>query len=439
MGLKSRQHKDEGENEGERKMLEYFVVARNDFAVGGDRRATANQQRHWLLTAFSAGSIFLFRRLLFLYNSPPPWPFQTCSTAAFARSQRTMMRRCTRRGPPREGLPTSPDLPADQVPATKALTTKQTARYVSLYSQLRQPNKRQAGAEDDLDEDTAPDGEDSASAQDDDQNDNTDIQSSINNISFGALARAQESLGAKPKKKSRKPANDSESPDPSHDHQPSPLDDVRERIRQAREHKQTQKEKKASKHAPTVQSSKRAVTRKRPVVDLPSVPKARDPRFDPTILSQSGRGSGRGGAAYSFLDEYRASELKDLKARLAKTKDPKQKEALKREVRSAGDRMRSIENKRRAEDVKARHKSEEKRLIREGKKSAPYYLKKSELRQQALVRKYQDMGSRERAKALERRRKKAASRDRKEMPMERRGVGGDDTTGESGRKRKRMA
>lgn len=46
MGLKSRQHKDEGENEGERTMLEYFVVARNNFAVEGDRRATANQQRH---------------------------------------------------------------------------------------------------------------------------------------------------------------------------------------------------------------------------------------------------------------------------------------------------------------------------------------------------------------------------------------------------------
>jgi ribosomal RNA-processing protein 36 len=387
-----------------------------------------------LLTAFSAGSIFLFRRLLFLYNSPPPWPFQTCSTAAFARSQKTMRRRCTRRGPPREDLPTSPDLPADQVPATKALTTKQTARYVSLYSQVRQPNKRQAGAEDDLDEDSASD-----DGEDQDQNDNTDIQSSINDISFGALARAQESLGAKPKKKSRKPANASESPDPSQNHQPSPVDDMRERIRQAREHKQAQKEKKASKHAPTVQSSKRAVTRKRPVVELPSVPKARDPRFDPTILSQSGSGSGRGGAAYSFLDEYRASELKDLKARLAKTKDPEQKEALKREVRSAGDRLRGIENKRREEDVKARHKSEEKRLIREGKKSAPYYLKKSELRQQTLARKYQDMGSRERAKALERRRKKAASRDRKEMPMERRGVGGDDTTAESGRKRKRMA
>ncbi|RMJ24613.1 hypothetical protein PHISP_04532 [Aspergillus sp. HF37] len=298
------------------------------------------------------------------------------------------------------------------------------------------------GAEDNLDEDSvSDDGEDLA--QDEDQNDNTDIQSSINNISFGALARAQESLGAKPEKKSRKqPANASESPDPSH--QPSPLDDMRARIRQAREHKQTQtsskeKEKKGSKHAPMVQSSKRAVTRKRPVVDLPSVPKARDPRFDPTILSQSGSGSGRG-TAYSFLDEYRASELKDLKARLARTKDPEQKEALKREVRSAGDRLRSIENKRREEDVKARHKGEEKRLIREGKKSAPYYLKKSELRQQALVRKYQDMGSRERAKALDRRRKKVASKGKKEMPMERRGVGGDDdATGGGGRKRKRMA
>lgn len=82
------------------------------------------------------------------------------------------------------------------------------------------------------------------------------------------------------------------------------------------------------------------------------------------------------------------------------------------------------------------HKRREKRLIREGKKSAPYYLKKSDLRQQALVKKYQDMGSRERAKALERRRKKAAAKERKDMPMERRGM--EDATEGGGRKRKRV-
>lgn len=87
----------------------------------------------------------------------------------------------------------------------------------------------------------------------------------------------------------------------------------------------------------------------------------------------------------------------------------------------------------------AEHKKEERRLIREGKKSTPYFLKKSELRQQALVKKYQGMKGRERSKALERRRKKVASRERREMPMERRvDDGGGSGDGGGGRKRKRM-
>lgn len=243
-----------------------------------------------------------------------------------------------------------------------------------------------------------------------------------------------------PKKESRKPQTTDPTPTKS------PLDEIRARIREAREQKRQsqsskpEKQARASKHAPTVMSSKRAVTRKRPVVDLSAATKARDPRFDPTVLSNSSRGHPNAGNAYSFLDEYRVSELKDLKAKMAKTKNPEEKEELKRAVRSAGDRLRSIENKKREQEVMAEHKKREKQLIREGKKSTPYYLKRSDLKEKMLVKKYENMGSRERAKALERRRKKATAKERKDMPMERRmGDTTDGDAGSGGRKRRRMA
>ncbi|OGM50286.1 rRNA biogenesis protein rrp36 [Aspergillus bombycis] len=276
---------------------------------------------------------------------------------------------------------------------------------------------------------------------DDDDNGEDDVQASLSSISFGALAKAQASLGPKAKRHA-KIAKPTEASPPT----TSPLDDIRARIREAREQKRQESGKskdsakpaRTSKHAPMVQSSKRAVSRKRTVVEPPSVPKSRDPRFDPTVLSQGGRHDAETARkAYSFLDDYRSSELKELRARFAKTKHAEEKEALKREIRSTSDRLRAIENRRREEEVIAEHKKREKQLIREGKKSNPYFLKKSDLKKQVMLKKYENMNSKERTKALERRRKKIASKERKEMPMERRfGSEGND---DGGRKRRRMA
>ncbi|RJE22253.1 hypothetical protein PHISCL_05391 [Aspergillus sclerotialis] len=300
------------------------------------------------------------------------------------------------------------------------------------------PSEVDKGGSDESDGDDDEDDDDEASNSDQPQD---DFQDSLNNISFGALAKAQASMG--PKKKRKVESSNVTDPTPT----TSPLDTIRAQIREAREKKRLESAKsknpeklsRTSKHAPTVQSSKRAVSRKRTVIEPPAVPKARDPRFDATVLSNSSRAHPNAGNAYSFLDEYRKSELKELKEKLAKTKDPEQKEALKRAVRSAGDRLRSIENKKREQEVMAEHKRKEKQLIREGKKSTPYYLKKSDLKNQALVKKYEGMGSRERAKALERRRKKIASKERKDMPMERRGAGDASNSNDGGRKRRRVA
>lgn len=280
-------------------------------------------------------------------------------------------------------------------------------------------------------------------------NGNDDIQASINNISFGALAKAQSSLPKKQKQKHAVQQDESSEP------QPSPLDDIRARIQEAREQKRQaqavakptkptkdhdkDEKKRTSKHAPMVQSSKHAVTRRRTVIEPPAVPRTRDPRFDPTVVGKHGRmDAAASESAYGFLNEYRASELRDLKEQLKRTKNAEQKEELKRAVRSATDRMREVENRRREQRILAEHKRSEKELIREGKKSMPYYMKKSDLKKEVLLRKYNEMNSKDRAKALERRRKKMSSKERLQMPAERRGLDSVPAEG-SARKRKRTA
>ncbi|KAE8372060.1 hypothetical protein BDV26DRAFT_109454 [Aspergillus bertholletiae] len=296
---------------------------------------------------------------------------------------------------------------------------------------------------DNSEHDEPVDSEDDEASEDNDDGED-DVQASLSSISFGALAKAQASLGPKGKRNVKTARLAEESPSTT-----SPLDDIRARIREAREQKRQESGKskdsakpaRTSKHAPMVQSSKRAVSRKRTVVEPPSAPKSRDPRFDPTVLSHGGHHDAESARkAYSFLDDYRSSELKDLKAKFAKTKNAEEKEALKREIRSTSDRLRAIENRRREEEVIAEHKKREKQLIREGKKSNPYFLKKSDLKKQVMLKKYENMNSKERTKALERRRKKIASKERKEMPMERRfGSEGNEGNEDGGRKRRRMA
>ncbi|KAL1863810.1 rRNA biogenesis protein rrp36 [Paecilomyces lecythidis] len=296
--------------------------------------------------------------------------------------------------------------------------------------------------EDKSDNESDNEDEDEDEDEDDDEEDGEeDIQSTLNNISFGALAKAQDSFG----KRRRSSGTTTSKPSSN---ATSTVEDIRARLREAREKKLQESAKsngkdasklsRSSKHAPQILSSKHAVSRRRIVVETPAAAKPRDPRFDPTVLQHSGARSNPNAAnkAYSFLDEYRASELKELKQQLSKTKNPAQKEELKRQIRSTGDRLRAIEDKKREQEIVAEHKKREKELIREGKKSTPYFLKKSDIKREMLKKKYEAMGSRERAKALERKRKKIAGKERKEMPWGRRGLEADTEAGGGGKRRR---
>jgi len=173
----------------------------------------------------------------------------------------------------------------------------------------------------------------------------------------------------------------------------------------------------SSKHAPAEQSSKRPVTRKRTVVELPKST-ARDPRFDPLAGRLNEDGIKK---KYAFLAEYQKSELAELKAALkAKNKlSDAERDGLKRKILSIESRQKAANAKEAEKEVQRQHRKKEQELVKQGKK--PFFLKKSEVKKQALVKKFESMKGKERDRAIERRRRKLAARERRHMPDTRRG------------------
>jgi rRNA biogenesis protein RRP36 len=86
----------------------------------------------------------------------------------------------------------------------------------------------------------------------------------------------------------------------------------------------------ASKHAPTELSSKKAVSRKRDAVMVPKR-ESRDPRFDPLAGPLDDRMVRKN---YAFLEGYRESEMKSIGNEIKRTKDESVKEMLKKELLS---------------------------------------------------------------------------------------------------------
>ena len=182
------------------------------------------------------------------------------------------------------------------------------------------------------------------------------------------------------------------------------------------EDKSTSKKQRSSKHAPTELSSKRAVSRKRTVISLPKST-ARDPRFDPLCgpLRQDAVAK-----KYAFLNEYRKSELAELKSALKSNKklSEAEREALKKNIMSIESRQKAVDAKEKEREILREHRKKEKVMVKMGKK--PFYLKKSDVKKQALVKKFEGLKGKDRDKAIERRRRKLAARERRNMPNARR-------------------
>jgi ribosomal RNA-processing protein 36 len=190
-------------------------------------------------------------------------------------------------------------------------------------------------------------------------------------------------------------------------------------------------DKRSNKHAPVELTSKKPVSRKRDFLTSTAETKrlqARDPRFTPLGPGASTVAAAAGSTideikarkAYAFLDEYRESEMQELRATIKKTRDPVQKEKLQRALLSMESRKKTQERKDRERAVIEEHRKKEKELVKQGK--TPFYLKKSEQKKRVLVDQFQGMKKKQVDKAIERRRKKVAGKEKKMLPMTRRGA-----------------
>ncbi|QUC18903.1 uncharacterized protein UV8b_03144 [Ustilaginoidea virens] len=218
-------------------------------------------------------------------------------------------------------------------------------------------------------------------------------------VSFGALARAQESLPT-----SRRPKPAAQPPETL-----APRTDEARRQHRAPA-SATPRPKRSSKHAPQEQTSKRPVSRLREIIP-DTRRKPRDPRFDPLAgkLDET-----RTRKAYAFLDDYRDSEMADLRAQIKRAKNqPLVQEELKRQLMSMESRKKARARKDEEERLLAEHRRKEKELVAQGK--TPFYLKKSEQKRQLLVGRYEKMSKRQVDRAMERKRKKVVGKERKEL------------------------
>ncbi|KAL9932986.1 hypothetical protein V8E36_008241 [Tilletia maclaganii] len=173
------------------------------------------------------------------------------------------------------------------------------------------------GESDDDDEDD--DGEDD---EDDDQDRERALQQELGSLPLSVLVKAQVALDGGRKSSRRKAggssafaAEDDGEEDDEQDEDDGPqLDDEDsddDGPPQERTFKQRKEiAKRADKSAPTEMSSKRAVTRKRQVIDVPKN-NARDPRFG--SLSTSSFNTGLFSNSYNFINQAQSTELSTLR------------------------------------------------------------------------------------------------------------------------------
>ncbi|KND01739.1 uncharacterized protein SPPG_03532 [Spizellomyces punctatus DAOM BR117] len=172
--------------------------------------------------------------------------------------------------------------------------------------------------------------------------------------------------------------------------------------------------KRLNKNAPVEVTSKRAVTRRREVVELPKK-KSRDPRFDPLAGKLN---DGLFQQSYGFIRDYEQHEVEMLKKRIVTEKDPEVKEQLHKTLTSMQSRLQTQKQKDKRKEILRNWRKTEEDLVKLGKK--PWQLKKSDIKKLELVEKYQSMKGKDVDKLLEKRRKKNAAKERRFLPYKRR-------------------
>lgn len=226
-------------------------------------------------------------------------------------------------------------------------------------------------------------------------------------ISFGALAKAQESRS--------KPIRNPDRLRLTNINQPYKNEEAVERRSGRNDNREHLR---SSKHAPVEMSSKKAVSRKREVV--PTLRRdVRDPRFEPLGGPSNQETANKN---YSFLNDYRDSEIVRLKSLIRQTTDASSKDQLKCSLLRMESRKKAQQLKDQHSEIQRAHRAKEKEMVKQGKK--PFYLKKGEQKKMALLKRFEAIKGKRLDKVIERRRKKNTQKERRDMPTGRRVVKG---------------
>ncbi|EWC45092.1 hypothetical protein DRE_06231 [Drechslerella stenobrocha 248] len=331
------------------------------------------------------------------------------------------------------------DSSAAESPSGDSIAKSRGVGAVTTEQALEAPNS--SSGEDETASDSGDNEEDE---EDDEESDDGDVAADLETISFGALAKAQRSLKRKRNEsdaggssgdekldaaKSRDPQNKAKLAEVksqlqalSADSKSSFAESLRKAREKRREPKSTSESRsRSSKHAPMEMSSKKAVSRRRTVMELPT-DTTRDPRFD--RMGGEALDQQRIERNYAFLDEYRDSEIKSLRRELAKEKNPMRKEQLQKMLQPLESKQEAKQKQLDRNNILAEHKKKEREAIKQGK--TPFYLKKSEQKKLVLTTQFAKMGQKQRSRVIERKRKKLTSKEKKRMPWSRRTAAPED-------------
>ncbi|XP_020595475.1 ribosomal RNA processing protein 36 homolog isoform X2 [Phalaenopsis equestris] len=168
----------------------------------------------------------------------------------------------------------------------------------------------------------------------------------------------------------------------------------------------------ANKNRPMEMSSKVRVGRFREVIQAPKRV-VRDPRFESLCGNLDTEGFRN---RYSFLYEVELpAEKAKLQKLIKKSKNTNVIEDLKNHISWIDKQLKSSSHKNIESDILRQHIKKEKEAAKHGKH--PYYLKKSEIRERKLIKKYEELKASGKLHSfIENRRKKNASKDHRFMP-----------------------
>lgn len=142
----------------------------------------------------------------------------------------------------------------------------------------------------------------------------------------------------------------------------------------------------------------------------------RDPRFESLCGTLDVEGFKK---RYNFLFvDNLPAEKQEIRKLMKKTSDPEAINELKNRIAWIDKQLKSSSAKHSDAQILAEHKKKEREAARQGKR--PFYLKKSEIRRQRLVEKFNDLKASGKLESfIEKRTRKNAAKDRRYMPYRR--------------------